>query len=209
MTLYNPEAQVGVTIPYPAVSIHALKTMGHGTTQVHGVWAQLELGDADDDDDEGGATTELTLIPPPSVADADKDDPQASSRRLFEAISTCSNLHPDPAQEDDEEDDGADRIVFEPNPEFEAVEGFRGVFWGSGDGGLPPPVPGSSGWITAENVHEYFDGEGNWIGGGAGEEEGGELGEGAGRVRGREEAEAGDVNGEAGEDAESKKPRVE
>lgn len=179
--------------------------MGHGTTQVHGVWAQLELGDADDDDDEGGATTELTFIPQP--APADEDDPQAASRRLFEAISTCSNLHPDPAQEEDEEDDGADRIVFESNPEFEAVEGFSGVLRGAEDGGLPPPVPGSSGWITAENVHEYFDAEGNWIGGGAGDEEGGELGEGAGRVRGREEA--GDVNGGAEDDAESKRPRVE
>lgn len=56
-------------------------------------------------------------------------------------------------------------------------------------------MPGSGGWITAENVGDFFDEEGNWRGGeeftanevlgvpGAG------LGEGAGSVRGREEGE--------------------
>lgn len=198
LTLFNSEAQVGVTIPYPGISIHALKTIGQGTTQAHGIWMQLDLADSDDDE---GTATELTLIPPPTS----EEDPQAAARRLFEAISTCSNLHPDPAQDEDEDED--DRIVFEGNPEFEAVEGLSGVVRGASDGGLPPPMPGSSGWITAENVHEYFDEEGNWIGGGAADEEGGELGEGAGRVRNHEEV--GEVNGEEGEDTESKRPRVE
>ena len=48
--------------------------------------------------------------------------------------------------------------------------------------GLPPPVPGSGGWITAENVGEFFDEEGGWRG--------------AGRVRGREEGEEGEGDGE-------------
>lgn len=188
---------MGVTVPYPSISIHALKTIGQGATQAHGVWMQLELGEADDEDET--FTTELTLIPTP-VTD---DDPQATARSIFEAISACSNLHPDPAQEDDEDEDD-DRIVFEGNPEFEGVEGLSGVVRGVSDGGLPPPMPGSSGWITAENVHEYFDEEGNWIGGGG--EEGAELGDGAGRVRNRDEAE--EVNG-GEDDAESKRPRVE
>ena len=59
--------------------------------------------------------------------------------------------------------------------------------------GLPPPMPGSGGWITAENVGEWFDAEGNFRGGGGGG--GGELGEGAGVVRGREEGD-GDVDGD-------------
>lgn len=180
---------MGVTIPYPSISIHALKTIGQGTTQAHGVWMQLDLGDADDD----GAPTEVTLIPAPPA----DEDPQAAARHLFEAVSACSNLHPDPAQEDTDDED---RVVFEGGE----VEGLSGVVRGASDGGLPPPVPGSSGWITAENVHEYFDGEGNWIGGGDGE---GELGDGAGRVRGRDEA--GEVNGREDEDTESKRPRVE
>jgi nucleotide-sensitive chloride channel 1A len=74
-------------------------------------------------------------------------------------------------------------------------------------------MPGSGGWITADNVHEYFDQEGNWIGGeegdgtGDGDGAGGEeLGEGAGRTRPREELEPDEVNGD---DAENKRPRVE
>ena len=82
------------------------------------------------------------------------------------------------------------------------------MFVGSSDGGLPPPLPGSSGWITAENVHEYFDGEGNWIGEGGGVS--GELGEGAGRVHEREEADADDANGQGvSEDGDSKRPRTD
>jgi len=55
--------------------------------------------------------------------------------------------------------------------------------FGSGDGGLPPPVPGSGGWITAENAGEFFDEEGNWRGGVLG------PGAGVGAVRAREEEE--------------------
>ena len=53
---------------------------------------------------------------------------------------------------------------------------------------LPPPIPGSGGWITAENVGDFFDEEGNWRGGRR------VLGEGAGSVRQREEEGEG-VNG--------------
>ena len=51
--------------------------------------------------------------------------------------------------------------------------------------GLPPAMPGSSGWITADNMHEYFDEEGNWIAGG--QEPVLPLGPGAGTVRTRDE----------------------
>ncbi len=86
---------------------------------------------------------------------------------------------------------------------------MNGVYPLSNDGvegggpGLPPPMPGSGGWITAENVGEFFDEEGYWRGG----EEfsasevlglpGTGLGEGAGSVRGREEGEG---DGEGVED---------
>ncbi|PKS10706.1 hypothetical protein jhhlp_002463 [Lomentospora prolificans] len=202
LTLFNQEAQVGVTIDYPTISIHALKPIGSEGDQIHTVWLQMELGDGGRDDDDFN-TVELTIVPP---ANGDQAS-QGEAKRLFEAVSSCSNLHPDPVEEGDEDEDEDDRIVFESNHEFEALAGFTGVMRGTDDGGLPPPMPGSSGWITAENVHEYFDEEGNWIG-----EEGasGELGDGAGRVRNREEANADNVNGEAAdEDSENKRPRVE
>lgn len=64
---------------------------------------------------------------------------------------------------------------------------------------MPPPVPGSGGWITADNMNEYFDEDGNWIGGGEGEEgqPGEELGPGAGTIRGRDE-----IDGDGNEDDE-------
>jgi nucleotide-sensitive chloride channel 1A len=46
-------------------------------------------------------------------------------------------------------------------------------------------MPGSGGWITAENMSEYFDEVGNWRGSKEGEDE--HLGPGAGTVRSREE----------------------
>lgn len=202
-TIFNQEAQVGVTISYPTISIHALKTIGSGDDQIHTVWLQIEMGDGGSDDDDFG-TVELTIVPPTA---GDAASQQAEAKRLFDAISTCSNLHPDPVEEGDDEDDEDDRIVFESSHEFEALAGFTGVMRGTDDGGLPPPMPGSSGWITADNVHEYFDEEGNWIG-----EEGtsGELGDGAGRVRNRDESNGDNVNGEgADEDSENKRPRVE
>jgi len=69
---------------------------------------------------------------------------------------------------------------------------------GSSSGGLPAPLPGSGGWITAENISEYFDGEGNWIGGEQ-EREGEALGPGAGRVRLRDDGEAREEGSESDE----------
>ena len=63
-----------------------------------------------------------------------------------------------------------------------------------GTDGLPPPVPGSGGWITAENMGEFFDEEGNWRGEG--------LGPGAGRVRTADEVDGEEVNGDGDEEEE-------
>lgn len=159
---------------------------------------QLELSDPyEANEDEDMEAVEVTLIPPPS------EGTPSSIQALFEAVSNCSNLHPDPTFDDDEEmEDGGDsRILFEGSVGYEGISGLPGVQQGAADGGLPPPFPGSGGWITAENVGEYFDTDGNWIGGG--DEEA--LGEGAGRTRTREEMD-GVVNGH-GESESGKKAR--
>jgi nucleotide-sensitive chloride channel 1A len=167
---------------------------------------QLEFSDlfaAGEDDDEDG-TVELTLIPPPST-----EEGRSAIQTLFEAVSNCSNLHPDPSFEDDEEMGDGDvdsRIVFEGNVGYEGISGLPGVQAGAADGGLPPPFPGSGGWITAENVSEYFDEDGNWIGEGSGES----LGEGAGRVRTRDEVDGDGVNGHGEIDSDdNKRPRTD
>ncbi|KAK0652343.1 regulator of volume decrease after cellular swelling-domain-containing protein [Cercophora newfieldiana] len=205
LTIFSPSTETGVSIPYPLVSIHAIKTLGSDDKKFASVYLQLELSDggASDDDFE---TVELTLIPPASTSSEEESvasgEKPSETMKLFEAISECSNLNPDPV-EDGEEDDEDERIIFEAD--HEAMEGYTAVYTGASDGGLPPPMPGSSGWITADNVHEFFDADGNWIGG---EEEGvsGELGDGAGTIHGREEEANGHSGGEA---ADNKRPRTD
>jgi len=137
-----------------------------------------------------------------SLADHQSQTPTS----FYDAVTNCSNLHPDPTMDNDEEmEDGSDsRIVFEGNVGYEGVSGLPGVQSGATDGGLPPPFPGSGGWITAENVDQYFDADGNWIGLG-----GEQLGEGAGRVRIHDEVDGGDVNGHGEETDDNKRPRMD
>ena len=167
----------------------------------------LELSEsyAVNEDDEPDSV-ELTL----AMSSAAGEEPASTSsiQALFEAVSSCSNLHPDPTQDDEEMEDidGDSRIVFEGNVGYEGISGLPGVQRGVADGGLPPPFPGSGGWITADNVSDYFDEDGNWIG----EEPSAVLGEGAGRVRSREEVDADGINGHAEDDVdENKRPRTE
>ncbi|GKT41110.1 uncharacterized protein ColSpa_01291 [Colletotrichum spaethianum] len=198
-TIFSAAQGAGVEVPYPSISIHAVKQVGTISegTPLQAIWMQLQLADGGDGDDDFD-TIDLTLVPAVTAG------AQVDVQKFYDAISACSDLHPDPIDEEDEEEDG--RIVFEG--EHEPVEGYTGVMYGAHDGGLPPAFPGSGGWITAENVHEHFDADGNWIGQNGGEEEegAGELGEGAGRVRGHDEANGG-VNGH--DDPDNKRPRVD
>lgn len=91
---------------------------------------------------------------PPPEQEQGETESTSPIRALFAAVSACADLHPDPATGSDEEED----------PQT--------------------AMPGAGGWITLENMHEFFDEEGQFIGGGT-------LGEGAGTVRGRDEEDAG------------------
>ena len=157
-------------------------------------------GGEDIDLDSVSVTVIPTASAPPPAAT--EDDPiedqneQPPVLAMFTALSNCSNLHPDPDDQDNEEEAG--------------IQGSRLLQAGlvqQGDlsGGMPPALPGSGGWITAENMHEFVDEDGNWIGGGdEGDDEGREqdsenLGPGAGTVRPREDGPDGDA-GDAGTD---------
>lgn len=141
------------------------------------------------------ATSQTTDTPTPAPTDslttAEEETPSAT-QALFTALSECSNLHPDPTNEDDE--DGEEGSVLMNAGLVQA---------GSASGGLPPAMPGSGGWITAENMHEYIDAEGNFIGGDVDGEETEDLGPGAGTVRAREE----DADGQGEGDGEETKWR--
>lgn len=244
LTLYSSAANCGLSLPYPVIGLHAIKSAYTANNRrVPTVYMQLELSGTGGEDDEPD-TVELTVVPggapaapadqPPADGAAPQDAPQppqadSEASKMFDAISACADLHPDRFGGEDDEDDGGDSYpsFFRQGGEngeddddyedeyddeedgerydgilvegsdgatIEPIEGFRGVFRGGNQYGavsaipdLPPPMPGSGGWITAENAHEFFDEDGNWRG------RGGSLGEGAGRVRGRDEVEAGET----------------
>ncbi|GKZ66846.1 hypothetical protein AnigIFM60653_003113 [Aspergillus niger] len=195
--LHNPTTNTGLSIPYPSISLHAIQRLQLPSSedQVQGLYMQIanpttsSYSSADDEED---ALT-VTVVPETptqessSPAEEGDEKPETPTQTLYAAVSACSNLHPDPVEPGDEDED-----------DYEGEEGaFQSglVSMGSAEGGLPPPVEGSSGWITAENMHEFFDEEGNWIAGG--EEPTLPLGPGAGTVRQREEDE-GAVDGQEG-----------
>lgn len=93
---------------------------------------------------------DLNLIPTesPTITETANGTETANPAKLiFEALSACADLHPDPESGEEEEEDTA---------------------------------PGAGGWITSENMDQFVDADGNFIGGGA-------LGTGAGTVRTRDE----------------------
>jgi nucleotide-sensitive chloride channel 1A len=97
----------------------------------------------------------------------------ACIKDIFDAMNKCADLHPDPDASGDE--DGEDI--------------------------LDDSAPGASGWITAENMDQYMDENGNFTGMVIG---GDELGPGAGTVRTRDEGDEG-TNGVNGADVHEAK----
>ncbi|KAL8919563.1 MAG: hypothetical protein Q9172_004938 [Xanthocarpia lactea] len=193
--LYSPTLSTGISIPYPSISLHAIQ---RSSTPSLLLQVLSSSGPQFDDHDPEG-TISLTIIPhntssneyeppPPTPITPrptqtveevmSRTDPNTNTvDRLFSALSACADLHPDHASNSDFDVEDA------PNEGSEAA--YTQI------DGLPPPMPGSGGWITAENVAEFFDEEGNPRAGPG-------LGEGAGRVRGREEEEEEEEDGEAG-----------
>lgn len=204
----------GLSIPYQCVNIHAVMSLANSSDGGHrALYLQLGLTEENGAGGESQDIVELTLIPPPTSADSAGTNGNSHSEswstaiettRLYDAIAACSNLNPDPQDEEGKEEDEAN---------FERmVDGYGGgVTYGAQNGGLPPPVAGSSGWITAENMHEYFDEDGNWLGDeadGSGDHIMEELGEGAGSVHPRgQDAEEDGIMGP--EDAANKRARTD
>ncbi|KAJ9617294.1 hypothetical protein H2200_001015 [Cladophialophora chaetospira] len=217
LLLYSTTANTGLSIPYPSISLHAIQSLPSPSPgEQQGLYMQVLSQTSPEKEDPESIS--LTIIPtasaPPQVPaahgpgttetglEAEEEKEQTPVLAMFNALSACSNLHPDPVEQGDEDDDE------------EGVVGsrlFRAglAFPGTHDGGLPPAMPGSGGWITAENMHEFVDADGNWIGGedeeqdeeGDGEEGGNGLGPGAGTVRSREDANS-NGNGNAAEEGD-------
>lgn len=157
---------MGISISYPSISLHAIQRLPNPSSsgQVQGLYLQIVTSDGFDDHDPDGNLS-LTLIPTTAVQ-GQMSGPSDNTREpilpLFDALSACANLHPDPIS---------------PSSSTEVSD--VPVVDSALQDGLPPPMPGSGGWITAENMSQFFDEEGNWQGDG--------LGPGSGMIREREE----------------------
>lgn len=224
--IFSNGLSTGLSISYPSISLHAIQSAPEPSAldaSSQGLYMQLvsSNGDTTQSEDTEPDSISVTIIPTaslPPTATTDAVDAELESEArpeqtpvvaMFNALSACSNLHPDPVDEEDEnmgmgmemgEDDGLTGSTL-----YQAGM----VMPGGMGGGLPPPMPGSGGWITAENMHEYFDAEGNWIGpedDGVEVEEDTPLGPGAGTTRQRG-VDGGDMDTEADGDGEETKWR--
>lgn len=196
LILMRTSTSKAISIPYPSIALHAVSSSG--------LYLQLvSTQDQIQSDEDVESTVEITLQPAVSE--------EASPRpvdALYQALSACADLHPDP-QEQDAEDEDAElwhmpQVISGENAGLlYQVTASPAV---NGQVALPPPMPGSSGWITAENVDEYFDEDGNW----KGRVPTGEaaLGPGAGTVRVRNPEDGEGEDGGGGGDDENKWQRT-
>ncbi|KAG6860832.1 hypothetical protein C0995_007076 [Termitomyces sp. Mi166 len=93
--VYFTSTGQGFQISYPSITLHAISRSEPSPS----IYCQLDAGpapDADaDDEDADTLLQELSIIP---------HDP-ASLEQIFEALSTCAALHPDPNTDLDDDDD--------------------------------------------------------------------------------------------------------
>lgn len=184
LIIFSPSKSSGIQIPYQSIAINALSDQGSQPCVL------LEISPPEPDEipnQEDLEYLELKLIPLTLSEDVHHEtendvagangvngsSAESPVKVVFNAISACSELNPDPDMDEEE-------------PSF-------------GTGG---------GWITAENVDQYVDGEGRFVGGQG-------LGASAGTVRTREDDEDERFEdeefeeGEGGEDEATKWRRTE
>ncbi|KAF1996978.1 hypothetical protein P154DRAFT_300144 [Amniculicola lignicola CBS 123094] len=158
----------------------ALHATGKFKSQFESLFMNISLNDAADVNDEEDIDILDLTVLPPNYASPDSDS--ACIKEIYTAMNACADLHPDP---DADEDDGD--VDFEDDT-----------------------APGASGWITAENVDQYYlDDEGTIQNRGEIDMDiGQELGPGAGTVRPRED-EGPPVNGAGGANGDTKWQRTD
>ncbi|KAF2095845.1 hypothetical protein NA57DRAFT_78622 [Rhizodiscina lignyota] len=192
--LYSTATSKGLKLVYPSIALCAISTVtipdsstaSTSTPETaKGLYMQLNLYDMDTTNSEEDIRTgEVAILPQSSstTATAATETPTAveqsahisiasmtkeeATNALFEAVCACQELHPDAMDEDDEDGVGSVPVI-----------GTSGA-------------PGDGGWITSENMAQFMDENGNFVGfGGAagGDDAVIELGPGAGTVRPREE----------------------
>ncbi|KAK6354542.1 hypothetical protein TWF696_003685 [Orbilia brochopaga] len=189
LTLYLPSCSAGYQIPYQSISLHAIAS----TPTTSGIYMQINTRSTSFDDHDY-SSLEITVYPQQTTVttSAEGGNVTGSTKEMFDALTQCSDLHPDAkpgffggSEDEDEEGDDNGVIYFDHAGGGLGGSGGGITFLGGADevGGIPALAPG--GWITAENVDRIqwsIDGQT-----GVGDPNNASLGPGAGNVRRRED----------------------
>ncbi|KAK0366654.1 hypothetical protein LTR02_001087 [Friedmanniomyces endolithicus] len=141
LILWSNTRSIGIQIPYPTISLHAEDGVA--------VLLQLTLSDPNTTADEDLQVITPRLVPhtaglngdiPPPIAHSDaymtgEATAVSPQQRLYNAISACQELNPDPNLDGDDDEDGM---------------------------GFDETAPGATGWITSENMADFVDEDGNF-----------------------------------------------
>ena len=157
MIIYSTSIKAGVRIFYPTIVLHATRRLnlpGSTEHEVSGLFTQLLLQESlQDYTDEVPICIEMTLVPTSTTTHSvntsngftPPDGNEEPVKTLYEAVSTCTALHPDPVDDDDGEDQdnlpGAGGWITADNAENYFDE--NGQFVGFGENGANGQVAGS------------------------------------------------------------------
>ncbi|KAG6909973.1 hypothetical protein DXG01_013972 [Tephrocybe rancida] len=113
LVLWDPATAKGFQIPYPSITLHAISRGAPAPS----VYLQLDAGPAPgvdpEDEDADTELVELTIVP----------DAEQSLDAIFEALSTCAALHPDPRSPSDDDDDEDEATIDTLNSPFDMFDG--------------------------------------------------------------------------------------
>lgn len=141
----------GVRIEYPTIGIHGISTLSSEGPTSRALFVQLNLYDQEtSNSDDTVEIADVLIVPSVPATSSEEATPhehlttaglsnEDAVKALYEAVSNCQNLHPDP-QEDGDEDS-----------EQQPALGTAGP-------------PGDGGWITSENMAQFMDSNGNFVG---------------------------------------------
>ncbi len=193
LILFSTVTKSGIAIPYPIISLHAIQRLHlppqspdstQTSPEVQGLYTQLVLPSSSTAAaaDEEPETLEFTLIPSSSTTAPSPSEAPAAPQPISSEAEAPSDTPSEPQSP--------------VQALFAAVSACAALHpdpASSEDGEVEPGgMPGAGGWITTENAEQFFDADGQFIGGS------GALGPGAGTVRGWEAVE--DVEHEEGEE---------
>ena len=157
--IWSTQNKKGIQILYPFIALHAIGPHPTSAT-AKSVMLQLNLEDVNQaDPEEDLETIDLYVVPlkiSPDIAKPREGTDDSPVRDVYDAVTACSMLHPDPQTPGEDDDSDANE------------DGIQQISLTGGN------------WITSENMHDFFDEDGNYTGPEI-------LGPGAGHVRSRDD----------------------